>query len=146
MKYTNAYVAGVGVGLVLLATFVLTYHGLGAIGAYSWLVGRADHALGDNWVAFELLGVAVGGALSAALAGRLRPMIERGPHSSRGTRLATAALGGMAMGIGAKFARGCTSGLALSGGAVLSAGAWLFIGCAFAAGYAIIPLARRLWN
>jgi hypothetical protein len=42
-------------------------------------------------------------------------------------------------------AGGCTSGLALSGGAVLSVGAWVFIACAFAAGYAIMLVVKRLW-
>ena len=141
MKYANAYAAGVGVGLVLLATFVITGHGLGAIGAYSRLVD----AHYESWTLYEMIGVAVGGALSAALAGRLRLAIEHGPHVTSGTRLATAAAGGVAMGVGAKLAHGCTSGLALSGGAMLSVGAWIFIGCAFAAGYAIMFVVRRLW-
>lgn len=135
MKYTNAYVAGVGVGLVLLATFVLTGHGLGAIGAFSL----------HEWTLCELLGVAIGAALSAALAGRLRIAVARGPHATRATRLTTAVAGGVAMGVGAKLAHGCTSGLALSGGAVLSVGAWVFIACAFTAGYAIMLVAKRLW-
>jgi len=162
MKYANAYLVGVGVGLVLLATFVLTGHGLGASAAYSSLVGSvvaaaAPHAAAANpsyatytslndWFVYEILGVALGGAISAALAGRLHFSIERGPRTGRVTRLATAVAGGVAMGIGAKFARGCTSGLALSGGAVLSIGAWAFIVCAFAAGYAIVPAWRRLWT
>jgi len=50
------------------------------------------------------------------------------------------------MGIGAKFARGCTSGQALSGGALLSVGSWIFIVTAFAAAFAAAPLARRLWS
>lgn len=136
MKYANAYVAGVGVGLALLATFVLTGHGLRVLGAYSL----------DTWIMYEVLGMAIGGALSAALAGRLRVTIERGPRTTSSTRILTAAGGGIAMGVGAELARGCTSGLALSGGAVLSIGAWVFIACAFIAGYAIIPIGRRLWT
>lgn len=135
MKYANAYVAGVGVGLVLVATFVLTGHGLGAVGAYSL----------QEWTVYEMMGVAVGGALSAAVAGRLRFAIERGPRTTPTTRLATATAGGVVMGVGAKLAHGCTSGLALSGGAVLSVGAWVFIACAFASGYAIMLVAKRLW-
>ena len=140
-KYANAYAAGVAVGLVLLATFVLTGHGLGAIGAYSRLVGRSQ----EDWTLYEMLGVALGGGLSAALSGRLRLAIARGPQATPVTRLATAAAGGVVMGVGAKLAHGCTSGLALSGGAVLSVGAWVFIACAFAAGYAIMLVAKRLW-
>jgi uncharacterized membrane protein YedE/YeeE len=50
------------------------------------------------------------------------------------------------MGVGAKFARGCTSGQALTGGALLSVGSWLFIVAAFAAGYLAAPLVRRAWT
>ena len=42
-------------------------------------------------------------------------------------RVAFALVGGAIMGYGARLARGCTSGLALSGGAVLSVGAWVFM-------------------
>jgi uncharacterized membrane protein YedE/YeeE len=50
------------------------------------------------------------------------------------------------MGFAAKLARGCTSGQALTGGALLSVGSWIFIGTCFAAAYAAAPLARRLWQ
>jgi hypothetical protein len=50
------------------------------------------------------------------------------------------------MGFGAKLARGCTSGLALTGGALLAPGSWIFIATAFAAGYATAPLVRRHWT
>ena len=50
------------------------------------------------------------------------------------------------MGAGAVLARGCTSGLALTGGALLSAGSWLFIAAAFAGAYALAPLLRRSWQ
>ena len=54
--------------------------------------------------------------------------------------------GGAIMGIGAKLARGCTSGQALTGGALLSVGSWLFIIGAFAAGYLAAPLFKRQWT
>jgi hypothetical protein len=54
--------------------------------------------------------------------------------------------GGVLMGMGAKLARGCTSGQALSGGALLSVGSWIFIVTCFAAGYAVAPAARKLWR
>jgi uncharacterized protein len=44
------------------------------------------------------------------------------------------------------FARGCTSGQALTGGALLSVGAWLFIGAAFAAAYVVAFVTRRSWT
>jgi uncharacterized protein len=57
-----------------------------------------------------------------------------------------AVAGGVLMGFGAKLARGCTSGQALTGGALLAAGSWISIVSCFAAGYAVAPAARRLWQ
>src|SRR5439155_10581626 len=77
-----------------------------------------------DWLVVELLGVAVGGFVSAALAGRVHRVVERGPQISRETRLVLAFTGGSVMGLGAVLARGCTSGQALTGGALLSVGSW----------------------
>ena len=98
-----------------------------------------------DWLIFEIVGVAIGGVLSAWLAGRLRFEVERGPRLSRNARLATAFGGGAVMGLGAVLARGCTSGQALTGGALLSVGSWLFMIGAFAAAYVVAPLVRRAW-
>ena len=54
--------------------------------------------------------------------------------------------GGILMGFGAKLARGCTSGQALTGGALLAAGSWIFIATCFASGYLVAPVVRRLWR
>ena len=99
-----------------------------------------------DWLVLELAGVAVGGFASAWLAGRARQTIDRGPHLGRGQRMYAAIGGGALMGFGAKLARGCTSGQALTGGALLAAGSWIFIATCFATGYALAPLARRLWR
>src|SRR5215210_6274670 len=146
--YANPYVAGVGLGLVLLAAFVVMGRGLGATGAFasaaagiattvapetahsSHYFARYLDANGGgriDWLVVELFGVAVGGFASAAFAGRLRRAVERGPNISRDTRLVLAFTGGSVMGLGAVLARGCTSGQALTGGALLSVGSWLFI-------------------
>jgi len=50
------------------------------------------------------------------------------------------------MAYGARLARGCTSGQALSGGAVLSVGSWAFMFSIFGAGYAVAWFVRRLWT
>jgi len=164
--YTDPYVAGVGIGIVLLLAFVVMGRGLGASGAFSSAVaaavraGAATHAQGSpayapyladggllrDWLVFEMAGVIVGGFLSALLGHRLRAAVERGPRAGLGLRLGAGYWGGVLMGVGARLARGCTSGQALTGGALLSAGSWLFIACAFSAGYLAAPLARRLWT
>jgi uncharacterized membrane protein YedE/YeeE len=53
--------------------------------------------------------------------------------------------GGMIMGFGARLARGCTSGQALSGGAVLSAGSWAFMFSIFIGAYGLAWFFRRFW-
>ncbi|MBI1809147.1 MAG: YeeE/YedE family protein [Gemmatimonadetes bacterium] len=165
--YSNPYLAGVSLGLVLLAAYVVMGRGLGASGAFAssaagltaaisppradssaYLAGylQADGGPWRNWLLWEIAGVLVGGFLSAWLAGRLRVETERGPRISDGTRLAAALAGGVLMGVGAVFARGCTSGQALTGGALLSVGSWGFMLMAFAGAYLVAPLVRRAWT
>ena len=165
--YSSPYVAGAGVGVVLLLAFVLMGRGLGASGAFSSVVAATvdaaapAHAAGNgfyqryadgatnplkDWLVFEIIGVAIGGLASAWLAGRVRWTTERGPAITSRRRLANAFVGGIAMGVGAKLARGCTSGLGLTGGATLSVGSWLFVLAAFAGAYAAAPLLRKAWR
>lgn len=163
--YMNPYLAGVGVGLALLAAFVLAGRGLGATGGYSAVVAAAaDSVAGDHiaqstayqaffgdsapmadWLVFELLGVLAGALASAWISGRFHFTVEHG-NAAVPSRLMMAFAGGLLMGYGAKLARGCTSGQGLTGGATYSISGWLFIACAFAAAYAIAPLATRAWR
>ena len=166
--YWNPYLAGLGLGLVLLAAFVIMGRGLGASGAFSTVVANGIHAvapvhaanneyyaeyLGDgtrspwkDWLVFEVLGVFAGGFISATLAGRVKRGIEKGPNISIRGRLLYAFGGGALMGIGAKLARGCTSGQALTGGAVLGVGSWAFMLMVFAGAYAMAYFVRRQWR
>ena len=54
--------------------------------------------------------------------------------------------GGIIMGMAARLARGCTSGQALSGGMVLSAGSWAFMFSVFGGAYALAYFGRKLWR
>ena len=165
--YASPYLAGVGIGIVLLLAFVLMGRGLGASGAFTSVVTAAvetaapSHAAGNSfygryldgttnplkdWLVFEIIGVVIGGLASGLLAGRVRWTTEHGPAITSRRRLVNAFAGGAAMGIGAKLARGCTSGLGLTGGATLSVGSWLFVIAAFAGAYAAAPLLRKGWR
>ena len=166
--FMNPYLAGVGLGLVLLLAFVLVGRGLGASGAFSTVVASAvdlivpAHAQANafyqgylengfghpfkSFLVFEVIGVLVGGFFSGLLAGRVKRTIERGPQISDKGRLGLAFLGGTLMGVGAKLARGCTSGQALSGGAVLGLGSWIFMLMVFVGGYAAAYFIRRQWR
>jgi uncharacterized protein len=166
--YWNPYLSGIGLGLVLLLAYVIMGRGLGASGAFSSLVTSGlqtiapEHVktnefyseyIGDgsksplkDWLVFEVIGVMAGGFLSGALAGRIRITTDKGPNITAGKRYMFALLGGIIMGIGAKLARGCTSGQALTGGAVLNLGSWAFMFSVFAGGYALAYLMRRQWR
>lgn len=160
LRYANASAMGVALGFVLLASFVFAGRGIGASGAFAHVTGSVIDAvrpgflasrptladrlpagvnLWDDWIVWQVLGVCVGAALSAKLAGRWgrSPSAEKN-NSQTGTSLA----GGVLMGVGARFAYGCTSGLALSGGALLATGAWLFIFVAFGTATLVAFIAR----
>ncbi|MBW2162467.1 MAG: YeeE/YedE family protein [Myxococcales bacterium] len=164
----NPYLAGVGLGLVLLLAFVVMGRGLGASGAFSTIVAvlvdavAPEHARANDFyvgylengygspfksfLMFEVIGVLVGGFISGSLAGRVKRTIERGPRMSAKGRIALAILGGTMMGFGAKLAGGCTSGQGLSGGAVLGLGSWTFMIMVFVGGYAGAYFLRREWR
>jgi uncharacterized membrane protein YedE/YeeE len=163
--YADPYRTGVLLGLVLLASFALAGRGLGASGAFAsaaasaasavapaatqdnaYLVEHLGRGLLRDWLVVEMIGVVLGGLLSATLAGRLAIRVERGPRIGVRGRLASAAAGGAVMGGGAVLARGCTSGQALTGGALLSVGSWLFVAGAFAAAYVVAYATRRSWT
>jgi len=166
--YANPHLAGIGLGLVLLAAFVVMGRGLGASGAFgstmSWLVNLVapTHAqaneyfqgyLGDGtthplkaWLVFEVIGLATGALLSGLLAGRARFTVEKGPRVSTGVRLVCAFAGGILMAFGAHLARGCTSGQALTGGALLNVGSWAFMLMVFVGGYAVAWFFRWQWR
>jgi len=167
-EYMNPYWAGFGLGLVLLSAYLLMGRGLGASGAFasfvSWVMGsiapehiagngfyekyldpgRATHPLKD-WLVFEVIGIMLGGLISGLIAGRVRFSIDRGPRISIASRLGLAFIGGILMAVGAQLARGCTSGQALSGGALLNLGSWMFMICVFAGAYLMAYFVRRQW-
>ncbi|MEO8513744.1 MAG: YeeE/YedE thiosulfate transporter family protein [Ignavibacteria bacterium] len=163
---TNPYFAGSILGVVLFSAYALTHSGLGASGAISrihvaltkllWqshvdvistfaVMGAGDTNPLDHASVFLLIGTFVGGMISAWFNGRLKVEILKGPRISNSMRLIFALAGGVIMGYGARFARGCTSGQALSGGAVLSLGSWAFMFSVFIGGYAVAYFVRRLW-
>jgi hypothetical protein len=165
-KYMNPYLAGVFLGLVLLAAFYFSGRGLGASGAVKRVVISAvqqtapEHAAAsrfygkyiaegknplNHWLVYEMLGVLVGGFLSGALAGRLKLTIEHSPKITSRRRLVLAALGGMLFGFGSQLGRGCTSGAALTGMAVLSVAGFVTMMAIFGTAFALAYFFRKNW-
>jgi hypothetical protein len=154
-------------GVVLFLSFFLTGSGLGASGGLNRVVALVQDQIApehvdrnayllkmaggdknplDDWIVPLVGGTLLGGFAAGWLNGRLKVETNKGPNISVRTRWATAFIGGAIMGYGARFARGCTSGQALSGGAVLSVGSWAFMFAVFGGAYALAYFVRRLWN
>ena len=166
-KYLNPYLGGVLLGLVLLSANFIAGRGLGASGAIKSVVVtgmttvaptasansgfvkefRQSHEGNPmkTWLVFEMLGVLVGGFLSGAFAGRLKLKVEHSPKITSRKRLILALTGGILFGFGSQLGRGCTSGAALSGMAVLSLGGFVTMMAIFGTAFALAYFFRRNW-
>jgi hypothetical protein len=166
-RYLNPYIGGVLLGLVLLAANFTAGRGLGASGAIKSVVIASTQAVAPkytentkyfqeyreehsgsplkNWLVFQMLGVIVGGFASGALAGRLKFKVEHNPKITSRRRLVFALLGGILFGLGSQLGRGCTSGSALSGMAVLSFGGIITMMGIFGGAYALAYFFRKNW-
>ncbi len=165
-KYMNPYLAGTLLGLVLLLAMFLSGRGLGASGGMKYCIVSAvgavdrEHVIASdyyrkyfeegknplaNWLTIELAGLLIGGFISGALSGRLGWRNERPPHVSGRKRLLFAFLGGLFFVYGAQLARGCTSGAALSGMAVLSVAGFVTMAAIFGSAFLFAWFFRKLW-
>jgi uncharacterized protein len=160
------YVAGVVLGLVLILTFVLVGNGVGASGLFARLaaaigMGVAPETTMSNaylgpmvskganpfaaWIVVEVAGIAIGALLAAVGAGRFRIQFDGVCRVGLSNRFAGALLGGALAGFGSRIAAGCTSGIGLSGMAMLSIGGLVFLFAFFLAGLGVSALMRRVW-
>jgi len=166
-KYMNPYLAGFFLGLLLIATIYITGRGLGASGAlksvtvaavetvagshaqntpyYAEDLKKTDGSPLMSWLVFEVVGAVIGAFLSGLISNRLDLKLEFGPHSKAKIRIAGALVGGLLWGIGSQLGRGCTSGAALSGMAVLSTGGIITMMAIFAGAYAFAYFFRKFW-
>ena len=165
-NFWSPYVAGVGLGLTLLATFTIVGWGLGASSAFSLLTGVGMSKLSPeyaksleyfsqyldveaplmNWVLFEIIGLFFGALIASLIGGNFKFRLDKAAGMKSGTRLFIAFGGGLLIGFASRLARGCTSGVALSGGAQLAISGWIFVISMFIAGFIVAALFRRLWS
>jgi len=164
--YVHPYFGGVMLGIVLFLAFFLTGNGLGSSGGTTRIVTFVEDQVNpahvdrtpyllkmaggdknplDDWIIPVFFGALVGGFTSGLIFGRAKIETTKGPNVSNRTRWLMAFLGGTIFLYGARMARGCTSGQALSGGASLAAGSWLIMFAIFAGAYAVAYFVRKLW-
>lgn len=164
--FWNPYVAGIGLGLVLLLSFLFTGRGLGASGSLKRVQATVVHQIdadyaeenaniaslfspGENplnsWIVFITLGVALGGLIGTLSTKRIKLETIHGPRFNKESRWILAVAGGAISGFAAQMARGCTSGQALTGGAQLALGSWVFMFSVFGGAYALAYFLRKQW-
>ena len=166
-KYMNPYLAGFFLGLLLLATIYITGRGLGASGSVKSDVVATVQAVSPehtqhaqfydeylkehnnnplkNWLVFEVMGVLIGAFISGLISNRLNFTLEHSEKIKNKTRIAAALFGGLLFGFGAQLGRGCTSGAALSGMAVMSTGGIITMLAIFGGAYMFAFFFRKLW-
>lgn len=165
-NYWSPYVAGVGLGLTLLAAFYLMGMGLGASSAFSVASAVAvqkvspDYAGGlkyfsrylsvasplKDWIVFEICGLFAGALAGALVTRNFSLRFDKPASMGTGARFFTAFIGGSMIGFSSRLARGCTSGVALSGGAQLAVAGWIFVFSMFLSGFLFAAFFRRLWS
>jgi len=166
-KYLNPYIGGVLLGIVLVAANFISGRGLGASGAVKSTVVQTVNTIAPkhaenakfykeyneshpdgpmkSWLVYEILGMLVGGFISGALAGRLKLKVEHSPKISSRRRLIFALIGGVFFGFGSQLGRGCASGSALSGMAVLSVGGFISMVGMFGTAFVLAYFLRKNW-
>ena len=166
-QYVHPYFGGMVLGVVLFLALFLTGNGLGSSGATSRIdaaivdtispshvdnnsyllkMAGGDKNPLDDWIVPVFFGALLGGFSSGFFNGRLKFETTKGPNISNRTRWLMAFLGGVVFLYGARMARGCTSGQALTGGTTLAAGSWVIMFSIFGGAYALAYFVRKLWN
>ena len=165
-RYSNPYVIGVFLGLVLLFSFYTMGRGVGSsasfarIGAFGMGLLAPEHTQNNSyfaryfsggrsplmaWLVFLSLGAGLGALFSAFISNRIKGGVARGPAIGVSARLWLALAGGILSGFAARLARGCTSGQALTGASELALGSWVFMFCIFGGAYATAYFFRKEW-
>ena len=165
--YVHPYFGGMVLGIILFLALLLTGNGLGSSGATSRIDAAIVDAVApshidktpyllkmaggdknplDDWIVPVFFGALLGGFTSGLFNGRIKLETTKGPNISDRKRWLFAFLGGVIFLYGARLARGCTSGQALTGGATLSAGSWVVMLAIFAGAYGMAYFVRKMWN
>jgi hypothetical protein len=166
MARWSPYVVGIGIGLLSCVSFLLSDKPIGCSTAFSRTSGMIERLFRGgkvaekayyqkivpsiDWEWMLVFGIFIGGFLSAQLSGQFQAeWVPAKWVSSFGSspflRWFVALVGGTVMGIGARWAGGCTSGHGISGTLQLAVSSWLAVLCFFAGGVATAMILFRLF-
>jgi uncharacterized membrane protein YedE/YeeE len=155
MKQWSPYAVGAGIGLLNCLAFLLSDRFIGCSKAFSDGFAAIERIVKGSqvlekpyyrkfvpqpdWFLMLVIGIPLGAFLSAWLSGELHiawvPSLwaaHFGPSAAR--RFCAALAGGFCIGLGARWAGGCTSGHGISGTIQLAVSSWLAVLCFFAGG------------
>ena len=158
MKRWSPYWVGIGIGILSWIAFVLSDKPIGVSTAYAQTSGMIEKALQGrqveakayyreyvpqiSWTWMLVVGLVIGAFVSAVTSGDFRlewvpPLWEGKFGYSPIVRWAAAFSGGVVLGIGARWADGCTSGHGISGTLQLIVSSWIAVICFFIGGVVI---------
>ena len=167
MERWSPYVVGIGIGVLSWAAFLLSDKPLGCSTAISRTSGMIEKLFRGSkvkeqayykkvspsvdWQWMLVLGIFIGAFLSAKLSGQFQgDWVPTKWAATFGetpfTRWIVALIGGIVMGIGARWAGGCTSGHGISGTLQLNVGSWLAAMCFFIGGIATAMIIFKVFT
>lgn len=146
MEQWSPYIAGAGIGVLSWFTFLLSDKPLGTSTSYARTAGLIERLLHGSrvfdreyfqkippridWQWMLVIGIVIGAFISAMASGQARIVWVPEPWSSAigsgvAVRLLVAFAGGTLLGLGARWAGGCTSGHGISGTMQLGVASWI---------------------
>ena len=155
----SPYIAGIGIGLLACSSLLLLHKTIGMSTTFVKMAAALemlvhpqhveqnlyyqDYLKDKAWIDWQVmlvLGVFLGAFISKKLSTTASTC---SPKPVAKGRYLTAFVGGIIVMFGARFAGGCTSGHAITGGFQLALSGWIFMGAVFALG---IPTALIMYR
>lgn len=160
----SPYLVGIGIGILSWLAFLLSNHPIGVSTALAKSAGMIEEAVRGtkvrdklyyrenpptiDWEWMLVAGLFLGALTAAWLASDIRwlwipEMWQQRFGSDLFLRLVVAVIGGICVGFGARWGKGCTSGHGISGTLQLVISSWLAVICFFAGGVIVAMLLYR---
>lgn len=161
----SPYLVGIGIGILSWLAFLLSNHPLGVSTAFAKSAGMIEEAVRGpkvrekayyqenppaiDWGWMLVAGLFLGAFTAAWLASDIRwlwvpEMWQQRFGSNVLLRLCVAVIGGICVGFGARWGKGCTSGHGISGTSQLVISSWLAVILFFVGGIIVAMLLYRL--